>query len=457
MTTTNKEEKTTLISHIAFTKNPHLKFVKVVERTLDPDANSTDPLLLAYGSLAGSSSAATEQHIVSFLLQRLDSIHRLTSNTWPLVHLIHALGNSGSKLSIEPLSPFLHHRDLDVQLAAIGAMSMHTAEPKVQEAFTDILRLATMEEQVETITQTLIEGLEHTRMNAKGGSEKEPDSEMLLFLISGAMQSNNTKLHELVLHYLQQLGTEESKAFIDTLNDYITKNPGFEGNTYYVHEENSTDKTRVRRGSDWDASSSIYNLVASYAQRKSDVQTYPLHKAYIWGKKFGLSKVYMQVAAGGFAGIKPGGTGYKLFAKAVAQGHAFGKTATALRAEFLRRRSGSSIYQKIYAKVVGKTLINEAGYLPSGCNTLTKTLYQSSIKLFYLKFSVFIYVGTLDFYVGLYAKLSLHLKLTFCETSVKACATLIPRARLRAEGGASATIAVRYSNASVNFVINVPQ
>ena len=457
MTTTSKEEKTTLTSHIAFAKNPHLKFVKMVEQFISLDATSADPLLLAYGSLASSGSGATEQHIISFLLQRLDSIRELANNTWPLIHLIHALGNSGSKLCIEAVVPFLHHQDLDVQLAAIGAMGMHTTEPKVQDAFTDILRLATMEEQVETITQTLIEGLEHR--SKADGEEDSPDSEMLLFLVYGAMQSNNTKLHELVLHYLQQLNTQDAREFIDTLSDYVSKNPGSEGNTYYVHEENSTDKSRVRRGSDWDASNSIYNLVASYAQRKSDVQTYPLHKAYIWGKKFGLNKIYMQVAAGGFAGIKTGGTGYKLFAKAIAQGHAFGKTATALRAEFLRRRSGNSIYQKIYAKVVGKTLINEAGYLPFGCNSVTKTLYSTNIKVFYLKFSVFIYVGTLDFYVGLYAKLSLHLKLSFCETSVKACATLIPRARLRIEGGASATIIVRYSYLSnqccslLNFLI----
>ncbi len=44
----------------------------------------------------------------------------------------------------------------------------------------------------------------------------------------------------------------------------------------------------------------------SYSSRKKDVSKHPKHKAYIWGNKFGISKVYVQVAAGG---IKPNGTG----------------------------------------------------------------------------------------------------------------------------------------------------
>lgn len=436
---TDKVERTALVSYIAFAANPHLKFVKMLEKHISTDSESTDPLLLAYGSLASAGSPQVEQRIVNILVQRLEDIE--ANNTWPLIHVIHSLGNTGSMHSIEAILKYLGHSDIDVQLAAISALRMHTANEIVQQAFSNILQMATMEEQVEEITQTLIEGLEHVASNRNSAS-----SSLLFFLVTSAMHSNNSKLHELVLHYLQKLDTKDSRQLGDILKDYMEKNPGFEGETYYVNDfENGTAKSRVRRGSDWDAVNSIYNLVASYAQRHSDALQYK-HKAYIWGKKFGLKKVYMQIAAGGFAGVKQDGSGYKLFAKAVAQGYAFGKTATAIRAEFLRRRSGSSIYQKIYARVVGKTLINEAGYLPSGCNSLTKTLYSANIKLFRFQYSVFIYVGTLDFYIGMYAKLSLYLKLSFCESSVKACATLIPRATLRAEGGASATILVSFQS-----------
>ena len=151
------------------------------------------------------------------------------------------------------------------------------------------------------------------------------NEDFLILLVSAAMHSNNSKLHNLVLHYLQQLDSKIARYLIDVLKDFMAKNPGFE--EYYVNDdrENGTAKARHRRGSDWDAVNSIYNLVASYAQRRGDVKNYPKHKAYIWGKKFGLSKVYAQIAAGGFAGLKLDGSGYKLFAKAIAQGYAFGK------------------------------------------------------------------------------------------------------------------------------------
>lgn len=456
VTTDDKEERNALISYIAFANTPHLKFIKMLERLIDVDVTSSDPLLLAYGSLASSasgtsSSDGTEEHIVTFLLHRLNEVEKLSpaNNTWPLVHLIHSLGNTESKLVIDTLLKYLIHNDLDIQLAAIGALRVHTTEQTVQEAFSDVLQLATMEEQVEQISRTLIDGLEHMKLNRhRQHDTNEPSEDFLILLVSATMQSNNSQLHELVLHYLQQLDSNDARQLMDILRNFMAKHPEFEeGEVYYIDDEveNGTAKARLRRGSDWDAANSIYNLVASYAQRRNDVSTYPKHKAYIWGKKFGLKKVYAQIAAGGFAGLKSDGSGYKLFAKAIAQGHAFGKTATALHAEFLRRRSGSSIYQKIYAKVVGKTLINEAGTLPLGCNSLTKNLLSTSIKIFRFKYSVFIYVGTLDFYIAMYAKLGLNLKVTFCETTVKACATLIPYATLRAEGGASATILVSCS------------
>ena len=71
-----------------------------------------------------------------------------------------------------------------------------------------------------------------------------------------------------------------------------------------------------------------------------------------------------------------------------------------MHAEYLRRRSYSSVYQKIYVKIVGKVLKNEAGSVGLACLERTYRLYQSQrIKLLDFRFSIFIYVGTLDFYV----------------------------------------------------------
>ena len=70
--------------------------------------------------------------------------------------------------------------------------------------------------------------------------------------------------------------------------------------------------SRHRRGSDWDAYNKDYDIVASYSSRRNDVQTYPSHKAYIWGKRFGISKVYAHFGAGGFVGASNNGQKYKV-------------------------------------------------------------------------------------------------------------------------------------------------
>ena len=71
-----------------------------------------------------------------------------------------------------------------------------------------------------------------------------------------------------------------------------------------------------------------------------------------------------------------------------------------MHAEYLRTRSYSTVYQKIYVKIVGKVLANSAGSVPLACIERTYNLYQSNrITLLNFRASIFIYVGTLDFYV----------------------------------------------------------
>ena len=48
-----------------------------------------------------------------------------------------------------------------------------------------------------------------------------------------------------------------------------------------------------------------------------------------------------------------------MFGKAVALGHAFGRTATALHAEYQRTRSNSSVHEYIYVKIVGMSKLLE--------------------------------------------------------------------------------------------------
>ena len=91
------DEKESIITHIAFTNNAHMNFVEKLEDLITKETVHTDSLLLAYGALAASTSSRVQQRIVLFLKRRL--IQQMESNdTANTVHLLHALGNTGSKL-----------------------------------------------------------------------------------------------------------------------------------------------------------------------------------------------------------------------------------------------------------------------------------------------------------------------------------------------------------------------
>lgn len=52
--------------------------------------------------------------------------------------------------------------------------------------------------------------------------------------------------------------------------------------------------------------------MANHSSRNRDVQVYPLHKAYLYSKKIGISKLYALFAAGVFAGAADNGQKYKV-------------------------------------------------------------------------------------------------------------------------------------------------
>ena len=138
--------------------------LKKLEDLIRKETVNTDSLLLAYGALAASTSSRVRQRIVLFLKRRL--IQQMESNdTTNIVHLLHALGNTGSKRIINLLLDYLMRgNSVEIQLAAIGAMRKLTAQESVQEAFIAILESNPQECFVEAIAETLFTGQEHSHM-----------------------------------------------------------------------------------------------------------------------------------------------------------------------------------------------------------------------------------------------------------------------------------------------------
>ena len=251
-----------------------MDFVAKLEDLLTKKTATTDSLLLAYGALAATASSSVQQHIVHFLKRRLVQ-QRESNATTTIIHLLHALGNTGSQLTVNLLLDYLMHSDsAEVQIAAIDAMRKLTSQQPVQDAFITILESNPQEHIVEAITNTLVIGLEHSQIMGLCIGE---NIQILNALVTSALDfSNNTHLHQLILSYLETVKSAESQKLQKSLEKLASKRP--------------------KRGTDWDQSSSTYDLVASQSSRRSDVTTYPRHRAYLWGNRSGPSDINVEFA-----------------------------------------------------------------------------------------------------------------------------------------------------------------
>ena len=423
------EEKGSIITHIAFTNNAHMDFVEKLEDLIRKETVNTDSLLLAYGALAASTSSRVRQRIVLFLKRRL--IQQMESNdTTNIVHLLHALGNTGSKRIINLLLDYLMRgNSVEIQLAAIGAMRKLTAQESVQEAFIAILESNPQECFVEAIAETLFTGQEHSHMM---GMHINENPRLLNALVTSSLRfSNNTELHHLVHYYLELVNTVESHRLGKLLERPLS--------------------TRVRRAStnDWDASNSVYNLVSPLSTRQNDVNFYPSHKAYLWGTTFGPSRVNIQVAAGTFGGFRDR-RNFKVFAKAAARGNLFSRSATIAEASAEILYKNDAFRLKLYIRIIGIVLLNRDHTTTSCCLRQTFPLHSSQYRIIRFSHSVYVYVTSISFFADLNAHLNVNLQGELCINGgnsdaynpIHGSISLTPTWRVGAGGGASLTFLV---------------
>lgn len=400
--------------------------VSELEDRLGDDTHSTDALLLAYGALVAKASPDLQQRMTLFLLSRLPHAE---ANSSSLIHHILSLGNTESHQVASVLTDYLEHPDHHVQLSSIYALRYATGDSLVQKALITLLsRSFISDEHLATTLQCLLYGVEHA---SNSHTEKPFNSDLADVLSSSVMQSDSTELQMAFINYLQLINSRESINILKLMK--APQNDGY------------SNSTRIRRGSNWAEKKSVYNLVASLATRQKDVKLYGKRKSYIWGKKFGVKKGNVQIAAGGFIGVSKAGD-YKVYGRARAVGHAFGKTKTAL--DFLVHREKNKKYTitRLYGEIIGKTLININVKSKSVvCKTYSKPLYNpKKYKLFSFKFSIFIYVGSLKFNLAGYVKLNSDLFVKFCEK----------RGRLTAEAGLVTTITMELqAGATANLLV----
>ena len=425
------EEKETVTIVISTVQNAHMEFVAGLQEILSTMENSKekDSLLLSFGALASNAQPDVEIAIATFLVQQMNSVNN--SDISATVHLLLAMGNTGSNHVVSTIIDYVDHPSKEIQKAAIQALVKFTYLKEVQSSLRKLLASGPDEEILNFVTKTLIEG----QLYAEGMDIEisiESSYPMLSTLVTAVLSTNDTELMDHVAWYVRKVGGGRALSLLHQLH------------------------TRLRRGTDWDASNSDYNCVASQSSRASDVSTYPKHKAYIYGKRLGTSDVNMKVGGGIFLGTSNDCNNMKAFARACAQANVFSESRNLAEIELSAQKSGSTISGRGYAQIGGTTLLNYARSVDATyCLNYDRSLYENRRRLFRYSYSIWIYAGYVDASISLYLSLTADFDAEMCASLnvnelLSATTGIIPRASLTLEGSASYTFIVSHCSCLLN-------
>ena len=434
-TAVNEDEENTIVVYIAFTHQPQPQMISELEERIGSNIHSTHPLLLAYGALVARASPELQQRMTLFLLKRLPLAK---TNTSSLIHHIFSLGNTESQLTTDSIVDYLHHPDEHVQMSSIHALRYATGDRLVQKTLNALVSQSNVsDDHLSAVLHCLLSGVEH----ASNTHTQPPfNLDLAMSLASSVMTSGEGELYELLMSYLQQVRSEDARNLLHLMATHLGK-------------EDYSNSTRMRRGSYWAQSNSVYNLVASLKSRQSDVKTFPYHKAYIWGKKLGIKKANLQVAAGGFIGAAKDGQ-YKIFGRAKAVGQLFKKKKTLLDFLVLREKRTRTTRTRLFAQIAGKTLANiDIRSRSTVCKKYRKNLFRSNKYLvFDFRYPIRIVIATLRVGVAGYVRLSSNLFVEFCERvgSLSAEAGLESTITLEVKAGVTGSLLVRLTQGFIH-------
>ena len=402
--------------------------------------NQTGQLLLTYASLGRHDSV--EDSVVQTLVKKLAIVItniETTNDTSAVIHLIHALGNTGSKQILPFLQPFIYSLNPELQLTAIDALRTVSRNENVQETFTFLVKHALFEDQVIQVVQSLLFPFKQSVYFMDppvNPGVSETEQTLMKAIVKSAIRFQSMELNKVTKSYLKKIGTE--LAF--KLNQEL--------------QNNATTRSKRADTTDWNSYYYLYDVVASQSSRSADETNYPYHKAYLWATRVGPSKIHAKVAAGGFGGV--GLSGHKLFARGIVELYAYEYTYTAVEVEYLNQRQlMQEADVKLYARICGTTYINEHNTenLPY-TYSVTKNIYN--LRLFYTEYSIWIWVGYLNIYIGSTLTGDIHFGLTVDETVATASFDVGPT--ISVYGGTSATVlvSVAYQNVVLLYTLKSP-
>ena len=392
-----------------------------------------DPLVLAYSTLGSKVSMEVKQSIVQFLKQKLlqetEDIEK--------VHMLHAFGNIDCNESLAIILYYVDDDDLNVKMAATFALRKHISNPVVRRQLKHALR---DDEMLETVFEVLITGIEYvaTTVSKQIYQEKkhEIEEDIIESLVNAlssisAISNTTTAVKNLQLRVC---------AYIESSLPNSLEKDRFNAQL----ECDSLALKIKKRGTDWDEDDSNYDIVSPLSERQSDVTNYH-HKAYIRGKKFGVSDLNLQFGIGAFVGLSKNiSSEFKIFARAVATVNVLGRSKTFVDAKLLATRKNETKYV-VYVSLVGDVLVNIDDRVATNyCLRREWPIYQRRVKISSFQIKVFIYVGYLKFSLDVYAQFRLTSRVFSCsvENGVQLSGALVPGAGISAVGSATATLVV---------------
>ena len=274
----NVAEANSILTYMSFLETVSLEFVTGFEDLLehpDEDTMLEDQLLLVFGSLAVKGSEEVEIRVMDNLKARTLAFNARASRDLSETEiLLHALGNTGSNMSLPLIMSILNSTSMEhyskVKLIAIEAFVKLTDNPAVLAQLESFLEDDSSADCVATILETLHNGFQYIEQQHQDTEHyiSMTSTHTLIYSLADTVGStNNTDLHVMMVKYLQLIKADE----------IILLTYGLVGN-------------RGKRGTfEWDHSSiSDYNYVDSLVNRQNHVNTYTRHTAYINSKKIGM-------------------------------------------------------------------------------------------------------------------------------------------------------------------------
>lgn len=439
-------EANMILTHISFMETVRIGFIIGLEERLARPADDVilaNQLLLAFASLATKGSDEVESRIVNYLKGKVSSLnHQVGAKLSTVILVLHALGNTGSKLSISPIlrfleSPVYNNNTLKIKLAVIEALGKVTDDSLVLTTLEQLLDEDTSLECIATIIETLDFGVDY----AKESSSKQDfqhyidniTSHPLVYSLAEAVSSSNdTDLHNMMDQYLRKIKADEMTFAL-------------------IYNENGPLGNRAKRGtSDWDSTSNTYyNDVASLVDRQFHVNHFDQHRAYIDSRRIGIDKAHARISYGYFAGTSSQCGAMKAFGRTKVVGKllSYEKTIADVRLDV---EIDASPYAIAFAKIGSNTLLDYSTYgnTATHCKLMSRSLAEFRQRLFSWRIPFFIYVGTITLRLDVYAHFNMGINVNFClgrstrEIS-GALASLTPTIGITVSGRVTATLAVR--------------